>query len=172
MVYRHGCVRVALPAEGRGRLDSKARDAWRKHLGAIAHILRRKQVPARERDHSGGDVLGLEEACCSEAVLNLAPGPHEDDVWGRVVAVPRYEDVCAAPHTLSCELARLDQHRELLAGEHERGRAIAVHSDPPGDGGLVGICRPDHAKPWHGPQGRELLYGLVGRPVLPEADGV
>ena len=43
---------------------------------------------------------------------------------------------------------------------------------PPRLGALVGVGRPDHLQPGHGPQGGQVLDRLVGRAVLAEPDRV
>ena len=69
-------------------------------------------------------------------------------------------------------LGRAFEHRELLAGEEQRGRAGAVEVDAPRAAHLVGVGGTDHPQTGHRAQCRELLDRLVGRAVFTDADGV
>ena len=71
-----------------------------------------------------------------------------------------------------CESARLREHREILAAQHQRRGPVAVDGEPPRCRGLVGVRRAYDAQARHCPQGCELLDGLVRRAVLAEADRV
>ncbi len=59
-----------------------------------------------------------------------------------------------------------------MAGQDESGGPLVLDRDAPGGCRLVGIRGPDEAQFGHGPQGGQMLDGLVGGTVLSEADRV
>ena len=63
-------------------------------------------------------------------------------------------------------------HRDGLAAEHQRGRAVVGDGRLPRGDGLVGVGRADDLQLRDGPQRGELLDRLVCRAVLADADGV
>ena len=62
--------------------------------------------------------------------------------------------------------------RQVLAGEHERGGAVAGQRADPCRGRFLAVRRAEHLHVGDGAQRDQLLDRLVRRPVLADADGV
>ena len=161
-------VGVALPAERGGGLD---REAWAPR--AAAPTSRYASSCSAKSSHDGIDTTRVATPSAAsrrgrlDAHVHLAAGADEHEVG---LAVGLDEHVAAPQHALVAGGAL--EHGHVLAGEDERGRAVAVDGDAPRLRRLVGVGRADHAQLRHGPHRRELLDRLVGRAVLAEPDRV
>ena len=120
MVDTHGVVGVALPPEGGRGLDRERRHVGREHLLAVVVGLRGEEVPRRHRHHPHRQAV---EQCSSAATHTETSEPVASSTRSRPSPVLVDEGVGPAGNAGGCALGRARQHRELLPGEHQRGRA-------------------------------------------------
>ena len=64
------------------------------------------------------------------------------------------------------------QHRQALAGQHDRSRTLSLDGDPPGSCRFVGVGGTEHSEPGNGSEARQVLNRLMGRSVLADDDAV
>ena len=164
----------ALPAERHADLDADALAD-----GAAAAPSRGTPGPgASNVSQQGSDTTRARMPSASSASAAANASCSSEPVAMRISSgspSPRgvAQDVAAASHALARLLGRAREHRQLLAGQGQRHRAVApLHGERPGRGRLVGVARS------HEPQVRDraqrgvVLDRLVGRPVLAQADRV
>ena len=154
----HTAVRRSQPkvdpasSEARGR-PSPSTDS------AVGLVLGEEGLPAGQAHHPEAPPLGGQQVGGGQGQRHLGPGGDQH----RVGAVAQH--VAAAVHPAF--LAGAVEHRQVLAGQDQGGGAVgAVQRQFPGLGGLPGVGGAHHPEVGDGPQGGEVLDGLMGGAVL------
>ena len=157
-------VGPAVPAERHAGLDRQRGDLRREDArpapssGCSSNSSQHGSDVDLGVDALGGEQLGGRDATCTS--LPVAD-EHDVGIVGRAAARRRPCARLAAGGAL--------EHREVLAGEDQRGGAVVLDGEPPRLGRLVGVGGPDHAEAGDGPQRGEVLDRLVGGAVLADA---
>ena len=162
----------ALPAERRALLHGDARAHRRRQdLFPVLLRLQVEELPGRHADDAHLLALGRELLVGADAELHLAAAPDQDQLGLSVIGVGEHVGAALEP---GCRRVTAPvEGRNRLAREHERdGRVVKPHQDAPRLDRLVRVAGPDRDEARHRPQRRELLDGLVRRPVLAEPDRV
>ena len=106
-----------------------------------------------------------------DAQRDLAAGAHEDHVGLAVGGVGQDVSPCARP-AAEAYLARSRVGRFWRDRMSTDGLVAKLRDELPGLDNFVGVARTDHQEPGNRAQRRNLLDGLMGRPVLAHADRV
>ncbi len=135
--------------------------ALAQHREPVGLVLGEEGLPAGQAHHPQAPPLGGQQVGGGQRQRDLRAGGQQH----RVGAVAH--DVAAALHPAL--LAGAVEHRQVLAAEHQGGGAVvAVERQLPGLGGLPGVGGAHHPEVGDGPQGGQVLDGLMGGAVLPQ----
>ncbi len=153
---------VLLPAKGDAGLNRDARCAGGAKDGGLPLVaLGVEDFPARERDDPGGDTVGGKLVASHDGQLDLGAGADQDDI-GHAVGVG--EDVATLGRVTSG--TGLVEDRQVLPGEDQCGRGVALNGVSPGRGGFVAIGRADGGELRDQPQRHHVLDRFVGWSVF------
>ncbi len=163
---------IAVPPQSRCLLDADPRPHGRRqHFVAVLPRLAVEQLPTRHAHHARLDATRRELIARRQREVHLRPRRQQDHIG---LAVRRVgEHVGPLRDTRGRREDRPIEGRQVLPRQDHRGRLIVeLDEDPPGLDDLVRVGRSEDEEAGHGTERRQLLHGLMRRPVFADADRV